>query len=209
MHEVRCGVRMKRQPFLAFIIRPPAGLISAITSCAAAVQGVVGEYFPALSPPHLTLLYVPCGLLSAQRIKRAAGFLRTTPPMALRYVGCRVSDHHTVQCNVYPQLELRQLHLALLAVLELESFTRGSTDTLLDRFNTTNIGEDFSAHVTLGRFMTRLQAETAVGYFATLAEMDQQVTQIWIADATGPLDYRLAIRLVGHHTNSMAMPPGV
>lgn len=200
---------MTRQPFLAFIIRPPPSLISAITSRAAAVRGMVGDYFPALSPPHLTLLYVPCGLLSARLINRAASMLRTTPPMALRYAGCRVSGHHTVQCNVYPQMELRQLHLALLAVLELDSFTQGSADTLLDRFNTTNIGEDFSAHVTLGRFMTRPQAETAAGYFATLAEMDQQVTQIWFADATGPLDYRLAIRLRGPHTNSMAMPPGV
>lgn len=179
---------------LALVVRPPLNLIDAITRHADEGRAQAGDHPLPLSPPHLTLLYLPCRLMDRWRFRRMVGVLRASVPFPLLYGGCTISDYLTIQMNVEPRAQIRQLHADLIRALDLVEAEGASAAALLEIFGTTNIGPAFSPHVTLGRYHSRRQAEVALRCFDGLEEIKQTAPEIWIADATGPLDHRLAIK---------------
>lgn len=193
-------MRSELKRHLAFAIQPPTLLRMAIERQCELARAEVGSAPPPMSPPHLTLLYMPCDLLDRRRLRRAVEVLRMAPPLTLRYAGLKVSPYGTIQLGVHPQTPLSALHASLVATLGLDNFKHAPASSRLIVFGTTNFGEAFSPHVTLGRFSDSSHAAAAAACFATLPEMEQQLSTIWIADATGRLDHRLAITLRGIRT---------
>jgi 2'-5' RNA ligase len=193
--EAECQTEVGARRHFAFVIQPPRDLSSAIECRNEMARQTIGGCPPPLSPPHVTLLYMPCSLLDRRRLCRAVTAVRATVPFSLRYAGIHVSSYGTVQLLVQPRSWLQRLHGALVSAMGLDDLAQMAAHRRLELFGTANLGDGYSSHITLGQFGT--QAEDAAQYFATLPETEQVLSDLWVADATGPLDLRLAIKLQG------------
>lgn len=193
--EAECLTETGSRHHLAFVIQPPRDLSAMIECRIRMARETIGGHPPPLSPPHVTLLYMPCSLLDRRCLRRAVAEVRATAPFVLRYAGIRVSSYGTVQLLVQPRATLQRLHEALVSAMGLDDLAQMPAHRRLELFGTANFGDGYSSHITLGQFGT--QAEEAAQYFATLPETEQALSILCIADATGPLDPRLAIKLHG------------
>ncbi len=181
--------------YVAFVIQPPRDLCAAIEYQSIAARDALGGLPPPLSPPHVTVLYMPNRILDLCRLRRAITTIRATMPFTLLYAGIRVSSYGTVQLQVHPRQTLQRMHISLVSALGLDGLAELPAARLLERIGTSNFGQNYTPHITLGHFGTR--AIDVAHHFASIRETEQPLFDLWAADATGALNHRFAIRLQG------------
>jgi 2'-5' RNA ligase len=195
--KVKHGENGKAQSHLAFAIQPPDTLVAEIRRLNGIACHAEQGCSPLRSPPHLTLLYMPCALLNIPALRHAILAVRNATPFSLRYAGVRASEYGTLQLEVRPIEVLRRLHIALLTAMGLDEYLSAPQDKVFDAFGTTNFGDAYSPHVTLGQCGTKNQANANLHWFSSLPEVEQPCSLVWVADASDQLKYHFPIKSRG------------
>jgi len=142
------------------------------------------KHFRKTFDPHITLIYCPLfDRNKSEAISIIESGLKGILPFKIHYQGIGATIFNSVNVNVQSDVDLQDIHSKILHEF-MPDFDKLNLDERFSVFNTSNLGKDYSPHLTIELFNSQKEADIFLETCNDFSPFTQLITELEIVDAT-------------------------